>query len=105
MPYFGTPVYVLLTFYSLLCTVTGLEAITTLNTSQALACAAFGWVALQLLQRTLGRPMVALGKQLERRAAGTAFRNDRLDLTELIGEGVEELQALLEGEADDLQRP
>lgn len=95
MPYFGTAFPVTLTFYSLLCVVTGIEAITTLGTYQTFACAAFGWVALQLLQRTVGRPMVALGKQLERRFAGAALRSDQQGLAELIRAGAGELHTLL----------
>lgn len=84
LPYFGVAISVVLTFYSLLCVVTGIEALTDLGTLQAFACAAFGWVVLQLLQRTAGRPMVALGKQLERRFAGAAVRSDRQGLAELV---------------------
>lgn len=105
MPYVGTTVATLLNFYSLLCMVVGLEALTALETPQALACTAVGWLALQLLQRTLGRPMVVLGKLLERRVTGTAFRSDRSGLAELIREEVTELQTRLtdttEGEKAD----
>ena len=94
-PYLGGSISVFLNFYSLLCMIASLEALTTLKTPQALACVAFGWLALQVLQRTVGRPMIALGKLLERRVSGTMFRSDRSGLAELVSESVEELQTLL----------
>ena len=96
------PIFVLLSFYSLLCLVTGLEAVTTLTTPQALACVVFGWVALQVLQRTVGRPMVALGKRLERRVAGLELHRDLRGLAELVEQRQQELETVL---SDDARRP
>ena len=99
-PYFGVPAFVLLSFYSLLCVVTGLGAITTLTTLQALACVVFGWVTLQLLQRIIGRPMVALGRRIERRVAGLELQRDWQGLAKLVDERTQGLEAVLD--EDDL---
>ncbi len=70
MPFFGTPVFVLLSLWSPLAILTGVGGALGLPEWQALLCSALGWLVLQLLERTVGRPVVGVARWLRRRAAG-----------------------------------
>lgn len=70
MPFFGIPVFVLLSLWSLLAILTGVGGVLGLPAWQALLCSVLGWLVLQLLERTVGRPVVGVARWLRRRAAG-----------------------------------
>ena len=79
MPFFGVPVQVILSLWTLLAILTGTEVAANLLAWQALVCSLLGWVVLQLLQRTVGRPVVTAARWLRQRVSGTqldtAFKN------------------------------
>jgi predicted Abi (CAAX) family protease len=85
-PYLGVPISILLSIWSLLAIVRGLE-VTGLNRWQALVCTGLGWLVLQLLQRTMGKPLVALGRRMMNWAAGTELVTTQSGVSEILSEG------------------
>lgn len=69
-PYFGSFVAALLSVWNLLAIVIATGAVFHLTTLQSVASAALGWMLLQVLQRTIGRPVLALGRRLRIAVAG-----------------------------------
>ncbi len=69
-PYLGGPLQSLLSAWTLLATVVAAAAVFDLGAAQALACSAGGWVVAQLLQRTLGVPLVRAGQRVRAWVAG-----------------------------------
>lgn len=84
LPYFGIPVLILLSLWSLLAEIVGLQTLTNLGTWEAFVCAGIGWVVFQILQRTVGRPVVALGQWIQNKVAGTKLVKDHQGLEEII---------------------
>lgn len=85
LPHIGIPISVILSIWSLLSLIRGLEAITTqveLTAIMALTCTGLGWIVLQMLQRTIGRPVTALGQSLLNFAAGRKLVYDPAKLAE-----------------------
>lgn len=90
LPHFGIPISIILSIWSLLSLVVGirgLQALSGFSVWEALLCAGLGWIVLQLLQRTVGKPVVALGQSLLDWASGTPVVRDRTALRNLIDEG------------------
>lgn len=83
-PYFGNPISVLLSVWSLVAIVRGVYIAFGLNMWQALLCVFLGWLLLQALQRTVGRPMVGGVRWLRRRVAGAPIATTRAELRELF---------------------
>jgi hypothetical protein len=69
-PYFGAFLAALLSVWNLLAIVVATRTVFHLTTLQAVASAALGWMLLQLLQRTIGRPVLSLGRRLRIAVAG-----------------------------------
>lgn len=84
LPYFGLPVSVLLWTWSLLATARGVAALLDLAPWQAAATIALGGLLLLTMQRTVGRPLLALARLARRRAAGVELVTDRARLRELV---------------------
>ncbi|MBE9137144.1 CAAX protease [Nodosilinea sp. LEGE 07088] len=82
MPYLGVPILNLLSVWNLLAMVVGLGAIANLDISNAFGYVAFGWILLQVLQNTIGRPIASLGKRIANRAAGVDLVTSRSDLAD-----------------------
>lgn len=70
-PYFGSFLWTVLSIWSLLALVIAASVVLDLTLWQALLCNAGGWLLLQLLGRTIGRPVVWLSSALRRWVAGT----------------------------------
>lgn len=87
VPVLGRPFAVLLDVWSLLAVYAGVSATLGLSPWQAGAAITAGAVVLLTLQRTLGRPLLMLGRWLQRRAAGVDLVLDRDGLRELIRAG------------------
>ena len=85
MPFFGVPVLVLLSLWSLLAILIGIGAALGFSLWQALVCSVLGWLVLQLLERTVGRPVVAARNWLRRSAAGAEVVTDIHGLEVLTG--------------------
>ncbi|MBW6456012.1 MAG: hypothetical protein K0A98_08990 [Trueperaceae bacterium] len=71
-PYLGGPLQALLSVWTLLATLVAASAVFGLTLAQAVACTAGGWLLSQLLQRTLGRPVVRAGRRVRAWVAGIA---------------------------------
>ncbi|PPT07823.1 hypothetical protein CKA32_003997 [Geitlerinema sp. FC II] len=84
LPYLGVPIGILLSLWTLLGTITALKVISSLGTWWAFACGGAGWLVLQLLQRTVGRPIAAFGRWLTDWAAGTQLVTDPRELEQLV---------------------
>ncbi len=80
MPYFGMPVFVLLTLWSLLAIVIGISVSMGLLLWQALLLSALGWLVLQLSKRSIGRPLIALARRSRRRVSGVELVTDMRQL-------------------------
>ncbi len=83
-PYFGNPISVLLAVWSLVAIARGIHVVLALNLWQTLLCAFLGWLLLQILQRTIGRPLVGGVRWLRRRVAGAPIATTRAELRELF---------------------
>ncbi len=82
LPYLGLPILNLLSVWNLLAMVVGFGAITSVGISNAFGYVAFGWVVLQVLQNTIGRPIANLGKRIANRAAGVELMTRRRDIAD-----------------------
>lgn len=70
-PYFGSFLWVALSIWSLLALVIATAVVLDLTLWQALVCNAGGWLLLQLLARTIGRPVLWAARALRGWVAGT----------------------------------
>ena len=88
IPYFGNAVFVLLSIWTLLAVVIGIDAITVLEPWDAFTCAASGWVVLQLLQKTVGQPVASLGQWITNWVAGEDLITNRTRLAQELYAGL-----------------
>jgi hypothetical protein len=87
LPYLGSPIYALLSLWTLLGLVVGLDVLVGLSPWQAFLCGSLGWVVFQSLQRTIGRPATLVGRWLTNTAAGIKLVTNVQDLEKLIETG------------------
>jgi hypothetical protein len=87
LPYLGVPLLSLLSLWTAIAFVVGLHAVTGLGSWSAFSCLVGGWLVSQLLERTAGQPVIALGQQLLDQAAGVAVVSDRPRLQALLRAG------------------
>ena len=87
LPYLGIPALNLLSLWALLAKIVGLQTLTNLGTWEAFVCAGLGWLIFQILQRSVGRPIIALGRWVQNKVAGTKLVTDRQGLEEIISAG------------------
>ena len=99
-PYFGSAIFVLLSIWTLLAVVVGIEAITPLGRWDAFESAALGWVVLQLLQKTVGQPVASLGQWITNWVAGEELITNRIRLAEELYAGLRSQRARPELMAD-----
>lgn len=84
LPYLGVPLSVLLSVWSLSAFLTGLQAALGIGFWEAFWCSALGWVVFQVLQRTIGRPVAALGLWLASIGAGVKLVTDLKKLEQIV---------------------
>jgi len=89
MPYFGVPIQMVLSLWALLAFVRGFTFATGLGLWSAFWCGLLGWLMLQILQRTIGRPIAALGSWLSNTTAGTHLVTDLRGLETLLESGLQ----------------
>ena len=94
IPYFGSPIFVILSIWTLLAVVVGIESITALSRWEAFGSAALGWVMLQLIQKTIGQPIASLGQWITNWAAGEELITNRNRLLEELYAGLKSQQGL-----------
>lgn len=73
-PYLGALFSLVIAVWSLLATVVAAQMALDITVWQAVACSGLGWLLVQIWRRTLGRPVLALERWAQRRAAGTPLR-------------------------------
>ena len=88
IPYFGSAIFVVLSIWTLLAVVVGIESITTLSRWEAFGSAALGWIMLQLIQKTVGQPIASLGQWITNWVAGEELITNRNRLTEELYAGL-----------------
>jgi hypothetical protein len=89
LPYFGVPVQIVLALWALLVFVQGFSISTGFGLWQSFLCGLLGWLCLQLLQRTIGRPIGALGSWLSNTTAGTHLVTDLQGVENLLETGLQ----------------
>ena len=77
VPYFGAAIGGLLSVWTLLAVWVATAAAFDLSAPEALVSSVGGWLLVHVLQRTIGRPLARLSRQLRRTVAGTELRPPR----------------------------
>lgn len=90
LPVLGVPLSALFNIWSFLLIVFGLSAAFGLVAWQALVCAVLGGLLLLVLQRTLGRPLLALARLMRRSAAGVDLVTDPEEVRLLVANSAED---------------
>lgn len=83
MPFLGAPFGIFLSLWSLLAVLVAVRVGLGLELWQAAVASGLGWLLIQVWRRTIGRPIYALGRWLERLAAGTQLEYQMRDLPTL----------------------
>lgn len=87
VPFWGAGLGRVLTLWSLLSIMVGVQVGLSLGWWQAFLCTGLGWLSLQVLQRTIGHPLLSTVRWLQARAAGVEQIREQLaseDLIELL---------------------
>jgi len=87
LPYAGLPILNVLSVWRLLAAVVGFEAAAGVDGATAFGYVAFGWVALQFLEGSIGQPIARLGQTLADRVAGVELVENRTELIERVQAG------------------
>ena len=95
-PYFGNAFFLGLSIWTLLAVVVGIEVITPLGRWEAFESAALGWVAVQLLQKTVGQPIASLGQWITNWVAGEELITNRMRLAQELYAGLRAQRAMLD---------
>ncbi|MBE9059670.1 hypothetical protein IQ256_01530 [cf. Phormidesmis sp. LEGE 11477] len=88
MPYFGSAVFILLSIWTLLAVVVGIDTISTLALWEAFGSVALGWIGIQLIQKTVGQPIASLGQWIINWVAGEDLIRNRNRLAEELYAGL-----------------
>ena len=88
IPYFGCAIFSLLSIWTLLAVVVGIDAITTLGRWESFGSVALGWIVLQLLQKSVGQPIASLGQWITNWAAGEELITNRNRLSQELYAGL-----------------
>lgn len=86
-PYWGSGISVALSLWSLLAVLIAVQVTLSLTLLQALVCSALGWILLQVLRRTVGRPVIWAVRWLRGHIAGVPLVTNRRELSELLRNG------------------
>ncbi len=87
LPYFGLPISILLWIWALLATTFGIAELLELKAWQAAVVVGLGGLLLISMQRTVGRPLLALARIMRRRAAGVDVVTNWKQLSQLVDSG------------------
>ncbi len=80
-PFLGNPFSILLSLWSMVAVVMAVQMGLALELWQALLASGLGWAFIQIWRRTIGRPIYALGRWLQRRATGVPMEFTLSDLS------------------------
>lgn len=89
LPYLGVPILTFLSIWHFLAMVVGVAAIAHIGLGNAVGYVGVGWVALQVTQRTVGRPIAWVGRQLANAIAGVELVTHPRDVMELVSDRIE----------------
>jgi hypothetical protein len=98
LPFLGVPLGWLLSLYSLLAMVVGIEVVFEVPFYLALGMSGLGWAVLQVFQRTIGQPITTLAHRVRTRVAGLEELRETIDAHALL----EQAEARLERETGGL---
>jgi Yip1 domain len=98
LPFLGVPLGWLLSLYSLLALLVGIQTVFELPLWLALIPSGLGWLVLQLFQRTIGQPLTTLAHRVRTRVAGLEQLRETIDAHALL----EQAEARLERETGGL---
>lgn len=89
LPYAGIPVLSLLSIWNLLAMVVGFGAVTNLGIPESFGYVALGWIVLQVIEETIGRPIAAWARWIADTVAGVDLKTDRKEILELFQTQIE----------------
>jgi hypothetical protein len=98
LPFLGVPLGWLLSLYSLLAMLVGIEVVFEVPFYLALGVGGLGWTVLQVFQRTIGQPITTLAHRVRTRVAGLEELRETIDAQALL----EQAEARLERETGGL---
>ncbi len=98
IPFFGVPLGWLLSLYSLLAMLVGIQMVFEVPLWLALIPSGLGWLVLQVFQRTIGQPLTTLAHRVRTRVAGLDELRETIDAHTLL----EQAEARLERETGGL---
>lgn len=76
LPYLGVPINIILSIWSFISLLLGLTISLNLDVFDAAICGTLGWLVVQVLQRTVGKPVANFGRWLSNSAAGVNLVTD-----------------------------
>jgi hypothetical protein len=83
VPFFGSLINALLSLWRLSAVILAVDVVLDLNIRQAVLCSALGWLLLQVLKSTIGRPIIGLTRVLRRYVAGVELTKLKVLLEQL----------------------
>jgi hypothetical protein len=88
IPYFGMPILIVLSIWTLLAIATGLEIISNLTIWQAFECCLGGWLVLQLSQRVAGKAIARITSSIVDWVAGVELITEPDYLEQMLYSGL-----------------
>jgi hypothetical protein len=88
IPYFGMPILIVLSIWTLLAIANGLEIISNLTIWQAFECCLGGWLVLQLSQRVVGKAIARITSNLVDWVAGVELITEPDYLEQMLYSGL-----------------
>ena len=107
IPYFGMPILIVLSIWTLMAIATGLGTISNLGIWQAFECCLGGWLVLQVSQRIIGKPIARITSRIVDWVAGVELITEPDYLEQMLYSGLPvppnniEIPDLLGEEADN----
>jgi hypothetical protein len=83
VPFFGSLINALLSLWRLSAVILAVDVVLDLKIRQAVLCSALGWLLLQVLKSTIGRPIIGLTRVLRRYVAGVELTKLKVLLEQL----------------------
>lgn len=89
LPYLGVPLSIVFSVWSFLTFLTGLKVALGVGIWPAFWCGVLGWAVFEVLQRTIGRPVAAIGRWVANTAAGVSLVTDLKELEQIVETGLQ----------------
>lgn len=88
IPYFGMPIFIVLSIWTLMAIATGLGTISDLGIWQAFECCLGGWLVLQLSQRVFGKAIARITSKIVDWVAGVKLITEADYLEQMLYNGL-----------------